>query len=122
MTNKNLKSKKLVIAWDVDDTIIIPSVATGLDRDVPNYDTIAIYRWFQAQGHYMIIWSGGGKDYAEMWAEKLGLEADEIMAKDTRLKDRVDISFDDCLVDLAKVNVKVKRIKNSVSRKDSNKN
>ena len=69
----------------------------------------------------MIIWSGGGKDYAEMWARRLGLEADEIMAKDTRLKDKIDIAFDDSDIDLAKVNIKVKCINNSVSRKEWNK-
>jgi len=113
--------KKLKIAFDVDDTLILPTVVTDFDRDVPNYETIAIYKWFQAQGNYMIIWSGGGKDYAEMWAEKLGLEADEIMAKDTRMKDKIDIAFDDCEIDLAKVNVRVKRLKNSISRKEWNK-
>jgi len=30
------------IAFDIDDTLIIPSVATGLDIDTPNYETIAI--------------------------------------------------------------------------------
>ena len=61
------------IAWDIDDTIIIPSVVTG-DRDVPNYDTIAILRWFQAQGHEIILWSGSGIDWAQTWGEKLGLQ------------------------------------------------
>ncbi len=107
------------IAWDVDDTLIVPSVATGLDRDTPNYENIAIFKWFQAQGHYMIIWSGSGVDWAKTWAEKLGLKADEYPVKKKR-KD-VDISFDDCDVYLAKVNVKVKRIKNSVSRAEWNK-
>ena len=104
------------IAFDVDDTLIVPAIATGFDRDVPNYETIAIYRWFQAQGYYMIIWSGGGKDYAKMWAEKLGLTADEILAKDTRLKDEIDIAFDDSDIKLAKVNVKVKRLNNHIIR------
>lgn len=52
--------KVLKIAFDVDDTLIIPSVATGFDMDTPNYETIAIFRWFQAQGNHMIIWSGSG--------------------------------------------------------------
>lgn len=108
--------KKLKIAFDVDDTLIIPAVATGFDRDVPNYETIAMYHWFQAQGNYMIIWSGGGKDYAKMWAEKLGLEADEYLAKDTRMKDKIDIAFDDSDIELGKVNVKVKRLNNKIIR------
>ena len=113
-----MKNNKLVIAWDVDDTLITPSVVTDFDQDVPNYENVAIYKWFQAQGCYMIIWSGGGQSYAEMWAKKLGLEADEILTKDTRMSNDIDIAFDDCDIDLAKINVKVKRINNSVSRKE----
>jgi hypothetical protein len=107
------------IFFDVDDTLIIPSVATGLDRDTPNYENIAIYKWFQKQGHYMGIWSGSGIDWAKTWAEKLGLFADEFAVKEKR--EDVDISFDDCDVDLAKVNVRVRRINNDVSRKEWNK-
>ena len=86
--------KQLKIAFDVDDTLIIPSVA-GYAKDVPNYETIAIYRWFQAQGHYMIIWSGSGVDWAKTWAEKLGLKADEFPRKGAI---PVDIAIDDTLV------------------------
>lgn len=107
------------IAFDVDDTLLVPSVAGGFGRDTPNYDTIALYKWFQAQGNHMIIWSGSGVDWAKTWSEKLGLNADEFPIKQKR--DDVDIAFDDCDVDLAKVNVKVKRINNSASRADWNK-
>jgi hypothetical protein len=106
------------IAFDVDDTLLVPSVASGLGRDTPNYENIALYRWFQAQGHHMIIWSGSGVDWATTWAEKFGLTADEFPLKQKR--DDVDICFDDCEVDLAKVNVRVKRINNGVSRKEWN--
>ncbi len=106
------------IAWDIDDTMIIPSVITGA-RDVPNYDVIQIYRWFQAQGHTMYLWSGSGRDWAESWNEKLGLQADFIIVKEKNLA--IDICFDDCDVDLAKVNVKVKRVDNFISRKEWNK-
>lgn len=107
------------IAFDVDDTLIIPSVATGLDMDTPNYEVIALYKWFQSQGHYMIVWSGSGCDYALMWANKLGLQPDNVWVK--RKSDEVDIAFDDCDVDLAKVNIKVKRTNNRISRKEWNK-
>lgn len=106
------------IAFDVDDTLIIPAVATGLPLDTPNYDTIALYRWFQAQGHEMIVWSGSGVDWAKNWAEKLALGPCEIYIKEKRPD--IDIAFDDCDVDLGKVNVKVKRLNNQVSRKDWN--
>jgi len=107
------------IAFDVDDTLIVPAVAMSLPADTPNYGTINVYRWFQAQGHHMIIWSGGGVDYAARWAEKLGLQPNEIRVKEKC--DDIDISFDDCMVDLAKVNVRVSRYNNSISRKEWNK-
>lgn len=104
------------IAFDVDDTLIIPSVVTGT-RDVPNYKVINIFQWFQEQGNDMIIWSGSGMDWAATWAEKLGLRA-RIIVKGSEM---VDIAFDDCDVELGKVNVKVKRIQNSISRSEWNK-
>ena len=115
MENVPTKSK-LTIAFDIDDTLIIPAIATGLDYDTPNYEVILIYRWFQYQGAKMIIWSGGGKDYAEMWARRLGLRADEIIAKTTERSKEIDLAFDDSDIELAKVNVKVKRINNNIIR------
>lgn len=105
------------IAFDVDDTLIVPRVATGLAYEVPNYDTVGIYKWFQAQGHTMIIWSGSGVDWAKTWAQKLGIEADEYPRKG---EVHVDIAFDDCDVKLGVVNVKVKRINNTISRREWN--
>ena len=105
------------IAFDVDDTLIIPSVATGFPTDTPNYEVIALYRWFQAQGHYMIIWSGSGVDYAKRWAEKLGLHADEFPVKQTGTD--VDLAFDDVSnALLGKVTVQVKRFNSSARRED----
>lgn len=108
------------IAFDVDDCLLIPSVASGFPTDTPNYEVIALYKWFQKQGHYMIIWSGSGIDWAKTWAEKFGLTADEFCIKQKR--EDLDIAFDDCDVDLANMNIKVKRINNSISRQDWNKN
>ena len=112
--------KKLMVAFDVDDCLIVPSVATGFDTDTPNYETINIFKWFQAQGCFMICWSGGGAKYAEQWANKLGITADAYLDKDSNMKDRVDIAFDDCDVELAKANVKVKRTNNGISRSSWN--
>jgi len=119
MDKKYLKTGQLLVAFDIDDTLIIPSVATGLQIDTPNYENIAIYRFLQAQGNYMILWSGSGVDWAETWGEKLGLKPDAIYVKEKN--QNVDICFDDCLVDLAKVNIKVKRLNNSISRELWNK-
>ena len=107
------------IAFDIDDTLIIPAVATGSDRDTPNYDTIALYKWIQKQGNEMILWSGSGRDWALAWGEKLALWPFTVRVKEK--SDDIDIAFDDCDVDLAKVNVKVSRTNNSVSREDWNK-
>ena len=109
---------KLKIAWDIDDTLIIPAVATGCRTDTPNYDTITLYKWFQSQGYQMILWSGSGIDWAETWGEKLGLLPFTVQKKEKDLS--IDIAFDDCDVDLAKVNVKVSRLNNSISRKEWN--
>lgn len=108
------------IAFDIDDTLIIPSVATGLDRDTPNYENIAVFKYFQSIGCYMILWSGSGIDWAKTWGEKLGLAPFEVRIK--QKSDDVDIAFDDCDVDLAKVNIKVRRINNFISRKEWNAN
>jgi len=116
------------IAFDVDDTLIIPAVALedephpyiGNYGAVPNYKVIEIYKWFQSQGNEMIVWSGGGIDYARNWGEKLGLQPFEVRVKEK--SEDIDIAFDDCDVDLAKVNMKVKRLNNSVSRAEWNKN
>ena len=64
----------------------------------------------------MIIWSGGGEDYARMWGTKLGLDPHEYRTK--AQCDDIDIAFDDStFLDLgAKVNVRVKRINNKVVR------
>jgi len=115
------KEKRLTIAFDVDDCLLLPSVATGLDIDTPNYDNIDIFRYFQAQGHDMVVWSGSGMDYASRWAEKLGLRPCIVLEKRRYDTFEPDICFDDCDVDLAKVNIKVKRLNNSISRKEWNK-
>lgn len=118
--------KRLVIAWDVDDTLIVPAVATGLDVDTPSYEAIAVYRWLQAQGHIMVVWSGSGEDYARMWGTKLGLNADVYRDKHDRapftsddgsfLQALPDLTFDDSDLTLGTVNVKVRRVNNGVVR------
>lgn len=114
-----MQGGKLVVAFDCDDTLIVPRVVTGLDYETPNYETIAIYKWFQAQGNTMIIWSGSGVDWAKTWASKLGLIADAYPRKG---ECPVDIAFDDCDIKLGKVNVRVKRINNGISRAQWNAN
>jgi len=107
------------IAFDIDDTLLVPGVATASGRETPNYPNIALLKWFQAQGHEIVLWSGSGVDWAKTWGEKFGLEPFTVQIKQ---KDpTIAIAFDDVAdVDLATVNVRVKRIKNGISRADWN--
>ena len=70
---------------------------------MPLYENIQLFKMFEALGCRMIICSGGGIDYAERWAQKLGLKA-LIIGKGSI---QVDIAFDDEKVNLEKVNIKV---------------
>ena len=97
--------KILKIAFDVDNTLIKPSNKEG-ERDVTNLDTVWLFEWFQKQGHFMIVWSGGGTDYAQMWCNRIGITPDSIVSKDKLVG--VDIAFDDQEVDLAKINIQIK--------------
>ncbi len=109
------------VAFDIDDTLLVPSVVmgNGISGDnVPNYPVIEVYKWFQANGCEMILWSGSGIDWAKRWGERFGLEPFTVRRKEK--SEDVDICFDDCDVDLAKVNVRVKRIDNKISRKEWN--
>ena len=96
----------MIIAFDVDYTLVN-------SLNAPLYANIDILRWFLTRGHRIIIWSGGGKDYAEMWARKLGLDRppyDVVCSEKTKEASaelKPDICFDDEIVDLAKVNIRV---------------
>lgn len=113
-------TNKLKIAFDIDDCILVPNIASGFGNDTPNYETITVFKWFQNQGHQMILWSGSGIDWAKTWGEKFGLQPFEVRIK--QASEDIDLAFDDCDVLLAKVNIKVKRINNSISRADWNQN
>ena len=85
MKNKTQK----VVAFDVDGTLI-----SGISDD-PREEIIALLKALKELGAYIIVWSGGGKGYAEMWVRRLELEdyVDEVIAKDNKLNP--DIAFDD---------------------------
>jgi hydroxymethylpyrimidine pyrophosphatase-like HAD family hydrolase len=85
------------IAFDVDGTLIC-------EGDVPRYDVINIYHFFEKSGCEMYIWSGSGFDYATRWSQKLGLLNAIIRVKGSFIP---DIAIDDQFVNLGKVNIKV---------------
>ena len=129
-----MKDWRIVVAFDTDDTILIPNVATDdtirtlnkiwywKDYIEPAWykhtENIQAYNWFEKQWCYMIVWSWTWREWAKRWADEFWLRYDEIRVKEKC--DDVDLSIDDCIVDLGAINLKVKRINNQISRKDWN--
>ena len=111
----------MIVAFDIDDTLIIPSVANNSWINIANMDNINKYREHQRNGDYMILWSGSGTEWCEYWNKEFELNADEIRVKQWYEDSPIDICYDDCIVNLAKENIRVKRVNNSVSRKEWNK-
>lgn len=73
-----------MIAFDVDGTLIDGS-------GDPRHEVIDLFRAFQALGHDMVIWSGGGTDYAKLCARRLGLRC----IVQPKFVTAVDIAVDD---------------------------
>lgn len=60
--------KKIVIAFDVDGTLID-------DQDLMIIRSVRLLTDLAHMKNVeIVVWSGGGQDYAEMWVRKLGLE------------------------------------------------
>ena len=99
-------NKKIKIAFDVDGTLIYQ---VGEKEDTPRYDIVAAFQLFSRLGCDMYVWSGNGTDWAERWAQKLGLTT-TIVVKGSF---KPDICFDDgdaardFAVTLAKTNIQV---------------
>jgi hypothetical protein len=84
------KMSKVIIAFDVDGTLIknVESVMTGApyvreprqhgvpyNRDVPIVHQINMLQVLSTfKNVRIVVWSGGGKQYAETWGNRLGLD------------------------------------------------
>lgn len=107
------------IAFDIDDTLYKierGGVENLMVRQVPDYDLIAVLRWFHNNGDEVFVWSAGGTDYAQTIVDKLGLrKLVTVIPKVSSAKllekryEGMDIAFDDCETNLAKVDIRVKR-------------
>lgn len=86
----------------------------------PDYDMIQLLRWYQKNGDRVIVWSAGGIEYAENFVNKFGLREDgpiKVIEKKQYPSGTVqglkiftiDICYDDQIVNLAKVNIRVRR-------------
>lgn len=74
------KMAKLIYAFDVDGTLIKNGPAErqhGVvnEGDVPRVEWInTLMVLSTAKNIRIVVWSGGGKQYAEMWGKRLGLD------------------------------------------------
>lgn len=91
--------KEVIIAFDVDGTLI--SNTNGLGQERLNIDCYNLMVLLSKQKNTrIIVWSGGGKDYATQIVLKYGLGkyVDAIYGKqdyDESTDGHVDIAFDD---------------------------
>lgn len=74
------KMQKVIVAFDVDGTLIKNA---GVDREhgIPSGGDTPIVHWINTlqvlstcKNVRIVVWSGGGKQYAEMWGRRLGLD------------------------------------------------
>lgn len=80
-------NKDVVVAFDVDGCLI------GFD-EVPREHIVSLFKMFKDLGCTMVVWSSGGKEYAQKWHDFLGLSADHVEDKfDTQVQ--AHIAFDD---------------------------
>lgn len=56
-----------IVAFDVDGTLIDY-------ESKPRYEVIDLLRAFSALGANIVVWSGGGVEYADKWVVQLGLK------------------------------------------------
>lgn len=68
------KMRWVVVAFDVDGTLITNGDYPGDGNDKPNWRIISMLHGLAHMKNVkVVVWSGGGKDYAQMWGERLGL-------------------------------------------------
>lgn len=100
----------MVAAFDVDGTL--------LDADDKPYKQVVEFLkdLYKTGGYKIIVWSGGGKEYAQTWGRRLGLD-EYVSSYHSKLEAKnlkVDIAFDDQPVKLATINMRVTYDENGV--------
>jgi hypothetical protein len=89
----------MTIAFDVDGTLID-------EKDMPRLDIIGILRSLLPYCE-IVVWSGSGAAYAQIWGRRLFLPEGITYASKMDCYPQPDICFDDMNVALATVNVRV---------------
>lgn len=74
------KMAKVIIAFDVDGTLIRTAPGERV-HGVMNTEDVPIVHWINTlqvlstcKNVRIVVWSGGGSDYAKMWGHRLGLD------------------------------------------------
>lgn len=107
------------VAFDVDGTLINKDEE---GRDVPRLDVLNLFSMFHKFKCDIYLWSGGGTQYAQQWAHKLGIgrqvtvipkenisvcSAHLKLTKDCPACYFIDIAVDDQEVNLGRLNMRV---------------
>lgn len=74
-----IERPKPTLFIDVDDTLVTwlgeydepHPYGFGAERWRPNQSVIALAKAWRCLGWPVVVWSGGGADYAQMWARRL---------------------------------------------------
>lgn len=91
--------KEITVAFDIDGTLI--SNTSGLGQERLNIDTYALMVLLsRMKNTRIVVWSGGGRDYAEQIVKKYGLEKYVVSCHgkhewDELIDGSVDIAVDD---------------------------
>lgn len=112
------------VAFDIDNTLYKVIDEGPIDVHFPggphrfvqgiDFDLMQVLLWHLKNGDSVYIWSAGGIEYAENWANRfLPLHPDvHVIEKSKKHKEQMDVCYDDQEVDLAKANILVKRGEN----------
>ena len=107
------KPNPINVAFDIDDCLW--KVNEKMKRQEPDYKLINVLLWFVENGDNVFLWSAGGTDYCDIIAAKLGIdEYVKVIPKPDLGKEdiKIDLSFDDSEIGLARTNVLVYRERN----------
>lgn len=91
--------KEVIIAFDIDGTLITNTNGVGVERlNIPVYQLLTLFRGMK--NTKIVVWSGGGKEYAQQIAVKYGFAnlVDVFEGKheyDETIYGKVDIAIDD---------------------------
>ena len=73
--------QKIIVAFDVDGTLV-KNIGEDREHGVPNnndapivHNVNALHILARMKNVRIVVWSGGGKQYAETWGSRLGLDA-----------------------------------------------